>query len=343
LRYLVFGSGAVGSYLGVQLALSGQPVSFLTRQHHLDWLRERGFTLTGVGSQKHLPHPSVYADFPQALAKEKPDLILITVKAYDLEGAVRTIGKLHDGTQAVVSFLNGLNNEARLAGELGENNVIPATLTTAVQMPEPGVIRAERVRGIGLSGNHKDLTRFHSELKAAGFLVRQYPDAERMKWSKLLTNIVSNATSAILGWSPKQVFDHPITAKLEIDALREAVLVMHRLGLRPHDLPRVRVGLLGQAIFLPTMLTRIILGQIVSKGRGEKKPSFHYDIGRGRSEIEWLNGAVVKYGAMLGINTPVNQALTETLLELVHRQCPHDAYLNQPEKLLERIPGKASL
>jgi 2-dehydropantoate 2-reductase len=339
LRYLVFGSGAVGSYLGVQLALSDQAVSFLTRQHNLNSLLERGFTLTGDGPQKHLPHPSVYADFPQALAKEKPDVILLTVKAYDVAGAAQMMGKLLDGSQAVVSFLNGINNEATLAGELGEGVVIPATLTTAVQMPEPGVIRAERVRGIGLAGSHRALPRFLSELKAADFLVHRYPNAERMKWSKLLTNIVSNATSAILGWSPKQVFDNPITAKLEISALREAVLVMRKLGFKPHNLPGVQVGLLGRAIFLPTTLTRIILGQIVSKGRGEKKPSFHYDIGRGRSEIEWLNGAVVKHGAMLGVATPVSQVLTEILLELVHRQRPHDAYLNQPEKLLQRIPG----
>jgi 2-dehydropantoate 2-reductase len=339
LRYLVFGSGAVGSYLGVQLVLSGQQVSFLTRQHHLNSLRDRGFTLTGDGPEKRLPHPRIYADFSHVLAKEKPDIILLTVKAYDVEGAARSMGKLLDNTQAVVSFLNGINNESALVGELGEGPVIPATLTTAVQMPEQGVIRVERVRGIALAGEHRDLGRFQSELRAAGFLVRRYPDPDRMKWSKLLTNIVSNATSAILGWSPKEVYDHPITAKIEIGALREAVQVMRKLGLKPHNLPGVQVGLLGRAIFLPTTLTRVFLGQIVSKGRGEKKPSFHYDIGRGRSEIEWLNGAVVNYGAMLDVATPVNRALTEILLELVHGRRPHDAYLNQPEKLLQRIRG----
>lgn len=339
MRYLVFGSGAVGSYLGTQLALSGQPVSFLTRPHNLDSLRERGFLLTGAGPQKHLARPSLFTDFSKALAKESPDLILLTVKAYDVEEAARTMAPHLDGTQAVVSFLNGINNEATLAGELGEGKIIPATLTTAVQMPEPGFIRAERVRGIGLAGDHCDLHPFRSDLEAAGLLVRQYPDPERMKWSKLLTNIVSNATSAILGWTPKQVYDHPLTAKLEIGALRETVMVMQKLGFKPHDLPGVQVGLLGRAIFLPTILTRKILGQIVSKGRGEKKPSFHYDIGRGRSEIEWLNGAVVKYGAMLGIPAPVNQMLTQTLLELVHQQRPHEAYLNRPLTLLQRMPA----
>ncbi|TFH34912.1 MAG: hypothetical protein E4G99_08475 [Anaerolineales bacterium] len=222
-----------------------------------------------------------------------------------------------------------------MAEQLGEDSILPATLTSAVQTSQPGVVRVERVRGIGLGGDHPHLHTLQSELGAAGFMVRHYRDPERMKWSKLLTNIVSNATSAILGWTPEQVYAHPGTARLEIEALREAVRVMRRSGFSPHDLPGVQVALLGRAIFLPPLLTRRLLGQIVSKGRGAKKPSLHYDIGRGRSEVEWLNGAIVKRGGLLEVPTPVNRILTQTLLELVHRQRPHQDFINQPQKLLQ--------
>jgi 2-dehydropantoate 2-reductase len=337
LRYLIFGSGAVGSYLGVQLALSGQPVDFLTRERNLDTLRDQGFSLTGDGPSRTLPRPSVYSDPAQALETEKPDLILLTVKAYDVADAARTLAPLLNPSQTVVSFLNGINNEATLARELGDASVLPATLTTAVQTPKPGEIRVERVRGIGLAGSHPTLTPFQTELETAGFLVRHYPHPDRMKWSKLLTNIVSNATSAILGWTAKQVYDHPLTARLEIRALREAVRVMRRIGHSPHNLPGVHVAVLGRVIFLPTFLTRQLLGGIVNQGRGEKKPSLHFDIGRGRSEIAWLNGAVANYGKQLGVPTPVNQMLTQTMLELVHNRRPHEDFINQPQVLLQQL------
>jgi 2-dehydropantoate 2-reductase len=337
LRYLIFGSGAVGSYLGVRLALSGRSVSFLTRDRYVHDLRSQGFTLDGDGASRHLPQPSVYADPTQAIHQEKPDFILLTVKAYDVAEAARTLAPLLTDSQTVVSFLNGINNEATLAENLGEAMILPATLTTAVRSPKPGSICVERVRGIGLAGDHPRLGTLYTELKAAGFMLRLYPDPDRMKWSKLLTNIVSNASSAILGWTPEQVYAHPGIARLEIESIREAVRVLRRLSLKPQNLPDVQVGLLGKAIFLPSPLIRRLLGQIVSKGRGDKKPSFHYDIGRGHSEVEWLNGAVVKHGGTLGVPTPVNQVLTRTLLELVHHQHSHQDFLDQPQKLLQQL------
>ena len=336
MRYLIFGSGAVGSYLGVRLALSGQPVSFLTRDRYLQDLRERGFTLWGDGPRLSLPQPSVYSDPIQAIRNEKPDFILLTVKAYDVVEAARTLAPQVTRAQTIVSFLNGVNNETLLAEQLGEEVILPATMTTAVQTAEPGEIRVERVRGIGLAGDHPQTSTLHKELETADFLVHHYSDPERMKWSKLLTNIVSNATSAILDWTPQQVFAHPMTAKLEIHALREAVRVMRSSGIKPHNLPKVQVALLGWAIFLPAFITRRFLGLIVGKGRGAKKPSFHYDIGRGKTEIEWLNGAVVKRGAELGIPTPVNHMLTKTLLELVHNQRSPQDFIDQPRKLFQQ-------
>ena len=183
MRYLIFGSGAVGSYLGVCLALGGHEVSFLTREHSLGALRQLGFTLTGDGPQKTLPHPSLYTDPAIAIGEAKPDLILLTVKAFDVAPAARSMAAYVSEGQAVVSFLNGINNEATLAALLGGDRVIPATLTTAVQTPGPGLIQVERVRGIGLAGDHPLTGRLTDELQTCGFLVKRYPEPLHMKWS----------------------------------------------------------------------------------------------------------------------------------------------------------------
>jgi 2-dehydropantoate 2-reductase len=77
----------------------------------------------------------------------------------------------------------------------------------------------------------------------------------------------------------------------------------------------------------------------VGGGRGGKMPSFHIDLhsGRGKSEVEYLNGAVVRAGEQTGIATPVNRVLTDTLLQLTARNIPLEAFSNQPERLLRLI------
>jgi 2-dehydropantoate 2-reductase len=338
---LIYGSGAVGSYLGIQLAQANFPVTFLTRERNLPILHRQGFTLFGVGNPRSLPNPVVTSDPHEPFQVAPPDLVLLTVKAYDVASAAQTLAPLLPPTSAVVSFLNGVNNEATLSEYLGERSVIPATLTTAVQMLNPSEVQVTRRRGIGLAGDHPVITDLLSDLHKADFRAAMYPDPKRMKWSKLLTNIVSNATSAILDWTPRQVFEDPVVASLEIEALREAVHVMRHLGFAPQDLPGVRVSILGRAIFLPTLFTRGLLGRIVGGGRGDKKPSFHFDIGRGRSEIEWLNGAVVKYGEQLGIPTPVNKHLTNTFLQILANPQHHREFLNQPQRLLSGLADRS--
>jgi 2-dehydropantoate 2-reductase len=111
---------------------------------------------------------------------------------------------------------------------------------------------------------------------------------------------------------------------------------MRKLGFKPQDLPGVSVSVLGYALSLPDVLIRALLGRIVARGRGTKKPSLSYDIGRGKSEVDWLNGAVVRYGASLGVRTPVNRALNEVMQEIVEDGRVHERYLNRPERLIAR-------
>ena len=178
----------------------------------------------------------------------------------------------------------------------------------------------------------------------AGVHTRLYRNRKQLKWSKVFTNIVSNATSAILGWTPAAIFTHPGLYRLEIEALRETRRVMRSMGLTPANLPKVPVGLFGFSLSLPASIIQPILLRLVAKGRGDKLPSFHYDIGRGRSEVRWLNGAVVQEGTRRGVPTPANAMLTDTLMALVEGREEVAEYRNKPESLLARaraagVPG----
>jgi 2-dehydropantoate 2-reductase len=161
-----------------------------------------------------------------------------------------------------------------------------------------------------------------------------------MKWSKMLTNLMGGATSAILDMTPAEVFRDTRLFKLEMGMLREALNVMAAQGIHPVDLPRVPVRLLAfGARYLPGFFIRPILVKMVGGGRGAKMPSFHIDLhsGRGKSEVDYLNGAVVRAGEKSGVPTPINRLLNDTLQELVIGRQSISEYSRQPEKLLAKL------
>jgi 2-dehydropantoate 2-reductase len=331
MRYLVYGAGAVGGTLGGSLALAGFPVTFFDRPEVVGDLRAGGLTLEKRGQARHIKPLTLATQFDHLFTQ--PDVVLLAVKAYDCAEAAEHIRDGLPSTVPVVCVLNGIGNEATLAAALGTGRVIAASLTSAIQRLETGLLRIEKDRGIGFAAGHAFSHPLEADFAAAGLNPRLYRNADAMKWSKLLTNLVANATSAILDWSAEDVFRHRGLYRLEVEALREAARVMRALGLRPVNLPGVPVALLGAAIFFPDWATHPILRRAAAGGRGEKRPSFAYDVGRGRSEIGWLNGAVVRYGARLGVPTPASRVLTDVLTMLIDGKPGASAY-RRPEALL---------
>jgi 2-dehydropantoate 2-reductase len=105
------------------------------------------------------------------------------------------------------------------------------------------------------------------------------------------------------------------------------------------DLPKTPVRALAFATKLPLWLSKPLLGRAAGSGRGAKMPSFHIDLyaGRGRSEVDYLHGAVVRAGEKHNVPTPVNKALTQTLLALTNKEIPLEAFAGQPQKLLDLL------
>jgi 2-dehydropantoate 2-reductase len=166
-----------------------------------------------------------------------------------------------------------------------------------------------------------------------------FDDAHSMKWSKMLTNLLANPTSAILDMTARDVFANRELYKLEIEMLQECIAVMEAQGLKVVDLPGTPVRALAFATRLPLWLSKPLLARAAGAGRGGKMPSFHIDLhsGRGESEVQYLHGEVVRAGEKCNVPTPVNRVLTETLLALTDKEIPLEEFARQPKKLLARI------
>jgi 2-dehydropantoate 2-reductase len=342
LRFLCFGVGAIGTYLGGSLILAGHEVVFTERPAVADEVRSTGLTLDlgPAGGVQRVDHPQVVASIEDALAMGSFDAALLAIKAYDTQALVNSLIAHRMALPPIISFQNGVDNEPLLAKELGAERVIAGTVTTAIGRKGAGNIVVERLRGIGVALDHPLGPSLQAVMDGAGLNARGYPNAAAMKWSKMLTNLLANASSAILDLPPAEIYAHPGLFRMEIQQLREALRVMAALKIPVVDLPATPVRLLAFiSANLPPVLSRPLLSRALGSGRGSKMPSFHIDLhgGRGKSEVDYLNGAVVRHGKKVQVAAPVNATLTRILLALTGGEVPLDAYAHRPEKLLEAI------
>lgn len=340
LRVLSFGAGALGTYVAGSLALAGHPVIFLERPQVADELSQRGLRLKIAGQENIISEVKVVGRLAQALDLGPFDVAIFALKSFDTAGALLSLTPHAEQLPPILCLQNGVDNEPALEQALGLGKVIPGTVTSAVGRLAAGDVVLERLRGIGVASGHPLSTRLVAALDAAGLNARLYENTASMKWSKLLTNLVSNASSAILDMTPSEIFVHAGLYRLELAQLRECLAVMDAQRIGTVDLPGTPVRLLAFAVrHLPATISRPLLSRAIGKGRGAKMPSFHIDLhtGRGQSEVDYLNGAIVRAGARLGLSTPANTVLTNTLLGLTSGALRIEDFARKPEKLLKLL------
>ncbi len=342
LRILVMGAGAIGGFVGGTLALAGHHVTLVGRQPLMDKISGDGLQLGWPDQPAQTAHPQVATTVSQP---DTPfDYVLLSVKAPATAAAAQQLAPLlaQSPRTCVVSLQNGIGNEETLADAVGPAQVIAGTITIPIQVPAAGVIQVSKAKGgLGLAALSlgQPVQQLADALTGAGLTTQTYPNWRAMKWSKLLLNIINNASSAILDMTPAEIIAQPELFNLEIAALQEGVAVMRAQQLQPVGLPGYPANLLAMLVtagWLPLAAKRAVLRPFMLSGRGTKMPSLHIDVASGRpvSEVEALNGAIVRAGQAAGVATPVNRALTETLAGIIGGRLNRDDFRHQPEKLL---------
>ncbi|HEX5504413.1 MAG TPA: 2-dehydropantoate 2-reductase [Thermomicrobiales bacterium] len=344
-RIVVYGAGAVGQFVGGALALAGHDVTLLGRPALRDALAGRPLALERAGAVSEAAPVRAVADLADLAGA--PDLVLLTVKSYDTTAALPDLRLLAAGGAAVLTLQNGVGNEEALAAALGPAVVRSGALTVSVGAPEPGRVVAYTARGgLGLAplaGAPHDLAPLLALFAPTGLPLVTARTHRVLKWSKLLLNLLANAQAALLDLPPAALFADPRAFAVERRAFREARAVMRASGIGLVDLPAYPVRALAAAMALPVPLARRLLAPRVGRGRGEKMPSLWLDLtaGKGRSEVAWLNGAVVAWGARVGVATPVNAALARLVAEAAADPAVLAAYRGRPERLLAAMEREA--
>jgi 2-dehydropantoate 2-reductase len=337
MRFLFLGAGAIGTYVGGSLAAAGHRVTYSEQPQAAAIIAEQGLRLTRNGRTSAVRDLAVFGSAGEALAAGPYDVAVFALKSFDTIPALDGLLATGVDLPPILSLQNGVDNEPAIAARLGPDRVITGTVTTAVGKPGIGQVIEEKRRGIGIALDHPLGVPLVEALNDADLHGVGYPQARPMKWSKLLTNLTGNATSAILDEPVSALFADRRLYDVEIAVLRECLAVMDALGFPPVDLPGTPVRALALAARrLPRWIAQPALTRALGGGRGDKMPSFHIDLhsGRGQTEVRFLNGAVVRYGHQAGVPTPVNDVLTTTLEALSSGAESVETYRHHPDALL---------
>jgi len=340
MKILFLGAGAIGTYIAGSLAAQGEEVSIIEQPAVADHLATHGLVVHRGDRTITQRNVALYTSSADALGAARHDVCVFALKSFDTEAAADGLVGSGLPVPPVLSLQNGVDNEPAIAARVGAGNVIAGTLTTAIAKRGIGEVVEETDRGIGIALGHPLSERLVAGLNAAGLRTRAYPQAGPMKWSKLLTNLTGNATSAILDLPIADLFADKRLYEVEVTVLRECLAVMAALGFAPVDLPRTPVRALAFATRLPRVIAQPVLRKALGSSRGDKMPSFHIDLhsGRGRTEVAWLNGAVVRHGSAHGVPTPVNRVLTDTLKALAAGRESLETFRKNPDALLRLLP-----
>jgi 2-dehydropantoate 2-reductase len=308
---VVIGAGAVGSFLGGTLAAAGCDVTLVGRRGRGGDAEPTPLVIDGPEGRRTV---SLRRTADVSTVERTPDVVLLAVKAFDLQGALATAARWP--RVPVVTAQNGVGAEG-VAAAARTSPLVAASLTTAVEPVHGGVARRRR-GGIGLAVVRGDVRKLVATLAAAfergGLPSMICPDPDAMKWSKLLANLVGNASGALLDMDPGAIYADRDGFALERAQLREAVAVMRARGLRRVAMPGAQVDLLLMGLRLPSAIARPVLARAIGRARGGKSPSLRLHVrgaATGPTEVRWLNGAVAAAGAELGLHVPVNACLAE--------------------------------
>lgn len=335
----VVGLGAVGSLLAGCLAGAGRPVVAVRRGAAPSSLR----SIVLVEPDRKRRTVRLTEASPDAIP-EACRVAVLAVKQFDLTAALDALAGRPD--LVLVTVQNGLGAEEAVLARRPGAGLVAASLTASVERGPGDEIHWLRRGGIGLAAVEGPVDGVVDDLVAAfragGLPARRYREWRAMKWSKLLGNLVGNATSAILDLDPAAVYADPRSFDVERAQLEEALAVMARLGLRPVGLPGAPIDWLVRLIRLPPAVARPLLRAVAGSARGGKAPSLRGRVaasGPGPSEVAWLNGAVVERARSVGLEAPVNRRLTALVEEVLADPERRAWFRGRPDRLVAALDG----
>ena len=295
LKIAILGAGALGSAFGATLAGAGHEAWLVHRAGpHLDALRRHGLRVDDAQGSRVLPVRAT----DRAADAGPVDLVVVLVKSMQTESAMRGATALVGPQTLVLSLQNGLGHEELLAGIVGRQQVLGGKTYVGGVLKGPGHIAAGvqgKVTHIGeLDGRLTPRVQAVAQaFEAAGLQTRVSQNILGTMWDKLLVNVATGALTGITRLPYGPLYDEPLLADTARAAVAEAIAVARAAGVELGLTEPEQAWQLAGAGLGPDFKTSML--QSLEKGLP--------------TEVDFINGAVVRWGQRHGVPTPVNATL----------------------------------
>lgn len=303
-RVAVIGAGGVGGRLGAMLARGGHDVRILARGATLDAIRAHGLRVRGPGEDYAVPIPRASDD---AAALGEVDMVLVTIKTWQVPGVAPRLAPLVGPSTAVVPLQNGVEAADQLAASLGADRVLGALCHMLSWVERPGEIRwigAPPLVTLGArrAGQERAVEACAATLRSATVEVQVTDAIDAALWSKLLFIAPLGAVGAV--------------ERVPAGRFRQAPHARAELEASMYEIAAVAAA---RGVALPADTVARAMQRIDAVPE-DATASMQRDIEAGRpSEVHELIGAVVRLGRAAGVATPVSEALYVALEPLERR------------------------
>ncbi len=310
----ILGAGAIGSALAALLSGTGVPAVLVGRKAQVDTIRNQGLRVRTLAGESRLSIEVREAFSPP------PGVVFVTVKSQDLATA---LASHRDGLAGSVLVMcqNGLQSDGIAVAAVGVDRVVGAVVDIHATSLEPGIVDLHYPGPLVLgrpAGPVDDAVRGVAAVLRGAVPVSLSHNLAGARWFKLIVNL-NNALPAILNLSMREVFSYPPLARASVLAMREGIRVAAASGIRLQglpDVPRMTARLIQWLPLRGAAALAALKVRQVSR-RGEVLGSTLQSIRRGRdTEIDYLNGEVVRRGGACGVPVPVNTLLTHLVHEV---------------------------
>ena len=292
MRIAVVGAGGMGGFFGGVLARGKKDVTFIARGAHLEAMHSKGLTVKS----------EVFGDFSIPVqATDDPrevgpvDLVLFCVKTYDLEAAAEQARSLLEEDTLLIPVQNGIEVPDQLARLLGEEHVLGGLTYVASSIESPGTVvqrskTGELIFGELKGGKSPRTERVQSTFRQAGLDAILDVDVRRKMWEKFIVICATGGVLALLRQPFGPVFASPEASQLLRETMKEVFGIAR-----------------ASRIDLPNETVDRVFEFLKKNMNPTAKSSMCQDLLAGRRlELEYLNGAAVRLGHELGVDTPIN-------------------------------------
>ncbi|CAM2153422.1 2-dehydropantoate 2-reductase [Paraburkholderia tropica] len=312
-KIFIYGAGSVGCYLGGRLLAAGGDVAFIGRARIADALRAEGLTLSRHDARRWQVPPERVDVATHAARAIAADLVLVTVKsAATPVAAAELAGVLRPGA-VVVSFQNGVGNADVLRAALPHQTVLEGMVPFNVVERGPGAFH-QGSAGELVIRHAPAMQPFVDAFRQAELPLVEHADMLPVQWAKLLLNL-NNAINALANRPLKEELSQRAYRLCLAMAQKEALALLGLAGIRPAKVTPL------PATWIPRLLAVSDawferLGRAMLTIDPHARSSMSDDLAAGRStEIDWINGEVVRLAGHLGRKAPVNGRLVELVRE----------------------------